>query len=47
MPEEGIPANIKTWPVLAAAERLAKMKESWSGTLIVLFQPNEERAGGK
>ncbi|KAL8862288.1 MAG: hypothetical protein Q9178_001297 [Gyalolechia marmorata] len=32
--------------LLAAAERLAKMKESWSGTLIVLFQPNEERAGG-
>ncbi|KAL8812158.1 MAG: hypothetical protein Q9223_000916 [Gallowayella weberi] len=32
--------------LLAAAERLAKLKESWSGTLIVLFQPNEERAGG-
>lgn len=32
--------------LLAAAERLAKMKESWKGTLIVLFQPNEERAGG-
>ncbi|KAL8990176.1 MAG: hypothetical protein Q9177_001110 [Variospora cf. flavescens] len=32
--------------LLAAAERLAKMKNSWSGTLIVLFQPNEERAGG-
>ncbi|KAI4157224.1 MAG: hypothetical protein L6R39_000729 [Caloplaca ligustica] len=32
--------------LLAAAERLAKMKDSWSGTLIVLFQPNEERAGG-
>ncbi|KAL8784544.1 MAG: hypothetical protein Q9213_003892 [Squamulea squamosa] len=32
--------------LLAAAERLAKIKESWSGTLIVLFQPNEERAGG-
>ncbi|KAL8998857.1 MAG: hypothetical protein Q9169_002195 [Polycauliona sp. 2 TL-2023] len=32
--------------LLAAAERLAKMKDSWKGTLIVLFQPNEERAGG-
>ncbi|KAI4258895.1 MAG: hypothetical protein LQ352_001008 [Teloschistes flavicans] len=32
--------------LLAAAERLANMKDSWSGTLIVLFQPNEERAGG-
>ncbi|KAI4175086.1 MAG: hypothetical protein LQ343_001847 [Gyalolechia ehrenbergii] len=32
--------------LLAAAECLAKMKESWSGTLIVLFQPNEERGGG-
>ncbi|KAL8675230.1 MAG: hypothetical protein Q9168_000350 [Polycauliona sp. 1 TL-2023] len=32
--------------LLAAAERLAKTKDSWSGTLIVLFQPNEERAGG-
>ncbi|KAL8720976.1 MAG: hypothetical protein Q9225_002258 [Loekoesia sp. 1 TL-2023] len=32
--------------LLAAAERLAKMKDSWSGTLIVLFQPAEERGGG-
>ncbi|KAI4248409.1 MAG: hypothetical protein L6R40_000968 [Gallowayella cf. fulva] len=32
--------------LLAAAERLAKLKDSWSGTLIVLFQPNEERSGG-
>lgn len=32
--------------LLAAADRLAKLKDSWSGTLIVLFQPNEERAGG-
>ncbi|KAL8688692.1 MAG: hypothetical protein Q9218_005464 [Villophora microphyllina] len=32
--------------LLAAAERLAKMKDHWTGTLIVLFQPNEERAGG-
>ncbi|KAL8839583.1 MAG: hypothetical protein Q9170_001687 [Blastenia crenularia] len=32
--------------LLAAAERLAKLKASWNGTLIVLFQPNEERGGG-
>ncbi|KAL8871667.1 MAG: hypothetical protein Q9174_002548 [Haloplaca sp. 1 TL-2023] len=32
--------------LLAAAERLAKMKETWKGTLILVFQPNEERAGG-
>lgn len=32
--------------LLAAAERLAGMKECWKGTLIVLFQPNEERGGG-
>ncbi|KAI4116209.1 MAG: hypothetical protein LQ345_003333 [Seirophora villosa] len=32
--------------LLAAAERLAKMKNSWAGILIVLFQPNEERGGG-
>ncbi|KAL8944269.1 MAG: hypothetical protein Q9216_000564 [Gyalolechia sp. 2 TL-2023] len=32
--------------LLAAAECLAKMKDTWSGTLIVLFQPNEERGGG-
>ena len=32
--------------LLAAAERLAGMKDCWSGTLIVLFQPNEERGGG-
>ncbi|KAL8710217.1 MAG: hypothetical protein Q9220_005148 [cf. Caloplaca sp. 1 TL-2023] len=32
--------------LLAAAERLASMKKHWVGTLIVLFQPNEERAGG-
>ncbi|KAL8952207.1 MAG: hypothetical protein Q9222_001862 [Ikaeria aurantiellina] len=32
--------------LLAAAERLASMKKHWTGTLIVLFQPNEERAGG-
>ena len=32
--------------LLAAAERLARLKSNWKGTLIVLFQPNEERAGG-
>jgi amidohydrolase len=32
--------------LLAAAETLAKMRDIWSGTLIVLFQPNEERGGG-
>ncbi|KAJ5885496.1 Amidohydrolase [Penicillium taxi] len=32
--------------LLAAAEMLAKIQDAWSGTLIVLFQPNEERGGG-
>ena len=32
--------------LLAAAEQLASVKSAWKGTLIVLFQPNEERAGG-
>ena len=32
--------------LLAAAEHLGRLKSAWSGTLIVLFQPNEERAGG-
>lgn len=32
--------------LLAAAEHLACIKHAWSGTLIVLFQPNEERAAG-
>jgi amidohydrolase len=32
--------------LLAAAETLAKAKEQWSGTLILCFQPAEERAGG-
>ena len=32
--------------LLAAAEQLAHIKHTWSGTLIVLFQPNEERAVG-
>lgn len=32
--------------LLAAAETLAKMRDEWTGTLIVLFQPNEERGAG-
>ncbi|OKL58864.1 hypothetical protein UA08_05939 [Talaromyces atroroseus] len=32
--------------LLAAAALLANVKHEWSGTLIVLFQPNEERGGG-
>ena len=32
--------------LLAAAEKLADIRSVWTGTLIVLFQPNEERAGG-
>ncbi|KAL3459783.1 putative amidohydrolase [Aspergillus heterothallicus] len=32
--------------LLAAAETLVNAKDAWSGTLIVLFQPNEERGAG-
>jgi metal-dependent amidase/aminoacylase/carboxypeptidase family protein len=32
--------------LLAAAETLAKAKDKWSGTLLLIFQPAEERAGG-
>ena len=32
--------------MLAAAETLHKARKEWRGTLVVLFQPNEERAGG-
>ena len=32
--------------LLAAAELLVTIKDSWKGTLIVLFQPAEERAAG-
>lgn len=32
--------------LLAAAERLVQMRERWKGTLVVVFQPNEERGGG-
>lgn len=32
--------------LLAAADFLANNRDHWKGTLIVLFQPNEERGGG-
>lgn len=32
--------------MLAAASTLHAAKASWKGTLVILFQPNEERAGG-
>jgi len=32
--------------LLAAADFLANIRDHWKGTLIVLFQPNEERGGG-
>lgn len=32
--------------LLAAAEQLGRIKADWKGTLIVLFQPNEERGAG-
>ncbi|KAI9848545.1 MAG: hypothetical protein M1837_007214 [Sclerophora amabilis] len=32
--------------MLAAAETLHKAQTEWNGTLIILFQPNEERGGG-
>ena len=32
--------------LLAAAETLLKLKQMWSGTLVVLFQPAEERGTG-
>lgn len=32
--------------LLAAAEKLAKARSAWSGTLVLVFQPNEERGGG-
>ncbi|KAL6712439.1 hypothetical protein ACN47E_000316 [Coniothyrium glycines] len=32
--------------LLAAAETLANAKSEWSGTLVLVFQPAEERAGG-
>ncbi|KAL2825908.1 hypothetical protein BDW59DRAFT_145590 [Aspergillus cavernicola] len=32
--------------LLAAAETLVRIQHAWSGTLIVLFQPDEERGGG-
>lgn len=38
--------DIHITALLATAETLAKAKETWSGTLILCFQPAEERAGG-
>ena len=32
--------------MMAVAETMARSANTWSGTLICLFQPNEERAGG-
>jgi amidohydrolase len=32
--------------LIAAAERLVELRQMWSGTLIVLFQPAEERGTG-
>ena len=32
--------------LLAAAEMLAKKTDTWKGTLVLVFQPNEERGGG-
>ncbi|CZS93976.1 probable hippurate hydrolase [Rhynchosporium agropyri] len=32
--------------MLAAASALSSARDNWRGTLIILFQPNEERAGG-
>ncbi|PYH48569.1 M20 family metallopeptidase [Aspergillus saccharolyticus JOP 1030-1] len=32
--------------LLAAAERLVRVRSEWSGTLIVVFQPDEERGEG-
>lgn len=32
--------------LLAAAETLVKLRQEWSGTLVVLFQPAEERGTG-
>lgn len=38
--------DMHTTCLLAAAERLVRMKDRWQGTLIVLFQPAEERGCG-
>jgi len=32
--------------MMAVAETLVKSKGEWKGTVVCLFQPNEERAGG-
>ena len=38
--------DIHITSLLAAADFLARTRDQWKGTLIVLFQPNEERGGG-
>jgi amidohydrolase len=38
--------DIHITALLAAAETLFRAKDEWSGTLILCFQPAEERAGG-
>ncbi|ORY19842.1 hypothetical protein BCR34DRAFT_471562 [Clohesyomyces aquaticus] len=38
--------DIHITSLLAAAETLAKARDQWSGTLVLVFQPAEERAGG-
>ena len=32
--------------LLAAAETMVRARDEWSGTLVLCFQPAEERAGG-
>lgn len=38
--------DMHTTCLLAAAETLVTLRGAWSGTLVVLFQPDEERGGG-
>lgn len=38
--------DMHTTCLLAAAEFLSRVRDQWKGTLIVLFQPDEERGGG-
>ena len=40
----GHDTHITTW--LATARRLAAMKDQWSGTLVMILQPGEERVMG-
>ena len=32
--------------LLGAAETLTRMRKEWSGTIILVFQPDEEKSGG-